>query len=167
VDVPTDTNYCTLFPTTGGPGGGRLPATGCHPAWCRCVLQNEGASWKTTRAAQWPRGSFLQDSAPPCFLTPVGFATSQRRSWKEACDAAPPGRPAESPASWHFRVDPLGPEAAVVKPGTAQTAASWVLSTQTHAHSEGQSTLFTFTVGLENFPNPKTLRQHHHQNNHT
>lgn len=60
MDVPTDTNYCTLFPTTGGPGGA-LPATGCHhrlvplPATKRgSILENhpwpsgpEGLSYKT------------------------------------------------------------------------------------------------------------------------
>lgn len=74
MDVPTNTDYCTLFPTVGGGGSWLLVAT---TVWCRCLLQNEGASWKTTRNPAAPRGSSLQDSAPPCFLTPVGFAVSQ------------------------------------------------------------------------------------------
>lgn len=55
----------------------------------------------------------------------------------------------------------------MVMPGPAQTAAPWVLSTQMLTHIEGQSTPITFTVSLENVPNPKTLRHRHHQNNHT
>lgn len=71
MDVPTDTNYCTLFPTTGGPGGGHSQLLVATTAWCRCLLQNEGASWKTTRGPVAPR-VFLTRLSPDPLLDPCG-----------------------------------------------------------------------------------------------
>lgn len=98
-EVPTNTYIAPCFPRRG------LRAA----TWRLCLRQDEGASWQTTRSPGAPRGSFWRDSAPPCFLTPVGFARSQRKSRKEVRDTTPSWTQVESPASWHLRVDSLGP----------------------------------------------------------
>lgn len=115
----------------------RRGAPGCHHRLGSLTATKRGSVWENHRGRSGPR-VLLARLSPSLLLDPYGIRyvptkvvdeSTRRRTLLD--------QQVESPASWHFRVDPLGPEAAVVTPGPAQAATSLVLSTHTFNAHQG------------------------------